>query len=155
VIALAGGCSLLPFDPTPDPEAGPGLVGDCNPPLVLEEETTLRTLGLAQFEGMGAAELDRRGTVRITAATVRWEDFAPPDVPAIVPEGQLLCMTWEDGSGMSTLLHEPFAGPGFDLGSPAGGETPIAALIGAALVALLVAAASWFAFRREGRSGGA
>ena len=146
-VALGAGCGLVPFDPTPDPEAGPGLVGDCMPPFVLHEETTLGALGLAQFEGMGA-ELSRRGTVRITEATMRWEDFAPPDVPAVVQEGQLLCITWRDGSGLSTLLHEPVGRPGSDAGE-SGGAARSPVLIGVGVVALLVVAVSWLAFRSE------
>ncbi|HSJ00298.1 MAG TPA: hypothetical protein VLA59_07930 [Patescibacteria group bacterium] len=120
------------------------------PPFVLHEETTLGALGLAQFEGMGI-ELEQRGTVRITEATIRWEDFAPPDVPAVVPEGQLLCVTWPDGSGLATLLHEPFGQPGTDVGPIDGvGESP--ALIGVGAVMLLVAVVSWLAFRYDGPS---
>jgi hypothetical protein len=156
-IVVGAGCSLIPFDPTPDPEAGPGLVTDCAPPFVLEEETTLGALGLAQFEEAQAEagiDLNRRGTVRITEATVRWEEFAPPDVPAVVPEGQLLCVMWADGSGLSTLLHEPFGQPGIDVGAVVGvGESPVV-FIGVAVVVVLVVVVSWFAFRREPRSGG-
>jgi len=147
MIGLTAACGLVPFDPTPDPEAGPGLVGDCMPPLVLHEETTLAALGIAQFEGLGP-ELTRRGTIRITEATVRWEDFAPPDVPAIVSEGQLLCVTWPDGSGMSTLLHAPFGRPGFGVGVVAAEGGPPLVLLGVLAASAVVIVVSWIAFRR-------
>ena len=118
------------------------------PPFVLHEETTLGALGLAQFEGMGL-ELTRRGIVRITEATIRWEDFAPPDVPAVVREGQLLCVTWPDGSGLSALLHEPFGQPGIGVGALVGvGESPVV-LIGVGVVMILLVVVSWLAFRGE------
>jgi hypothetical protein len=151
-IAMIAGCSLVPFDPTPDPEAGPGLVGDCMPPFVLDEETTLGALGLAQFEGMGA-DLVRRGSVRVTEATLRWEDFAPPGVVPLVAEGQLLCITWPDGGGFTTLLHEPFRQDGFPLAAAESGDGPPVALLVAA-VAVIVVGVSWLAFRRERASGG-
>jgi len=149
MVVLTAGCSLLRFDPTPDPEAGPGLIGDCMPPFALHEETTLGALGIAQFEGLGA-ELNRSGTVRITQATVRWEDFAPPDVPAVVPEGQLLCMTWPDGGGMSTLLHEPFGQPGFDPAEDEGSGGPAVVLVALGAAVLVVLGVSWVAFGRAG-----
>ena len=79
---------------------------------------------------------------------MRWEDFAPPGVPAVVPEGQLLCVTWRDGSGLSTLLHEPFGRPGIDVGAIGGvADSPV--LIGMGVVLLVVAVVSWLAFRGE------
>jgi hypothetical protein len=152
-LAFTAACSLIPFDPTPDPAAEPGVVTDCTPPFVVDEETTLGALGIGQFEGMGV-QLNRVGSVRITEATVRWEDFAPPDVPAVVPEGQLLCVTWPDGSGLSSLLEEPFGKPaiGVDLGGGDGG--PPIALVGVAHAGLLVAGVSWLVFRGEPPSGG-
>jgi hypothetical protein len=151
-LVLAGGCGLVPFDPTPDPEAGPGLVGDCTPPFVLDEETSLGALRIAQFAGLGP-DLARPGRIRITEATIDWEDFAPPDVPPIVSEGQLLCVTWADGSGMSTVLHEPFGGVGIGVGVAIGAP---AVLVGVGIGALLlVIVVSWLVFRREpGPSGG-
>lgn len=149
-VAITTACGLVPFDPPPDPEAGPGFAGDCNPPFVLSEETTLGALGIGQFEEMGL-ELDRVGSIRITEATVRWEDFAPPDVAPMVPEGQLLCVTWPDGSGLSTLLHEPFAPRGIAF-PDVGGQGPPTAIVGVTLAVLLVAAAAWWAFRRDGQA---
>jgi hypothetical protein len=151
-IAMIAGCSFVPFDPTPDPEAGPGLVGDCVPPFVLDEETTLGALGLAQFEGMGA-DLVRRGSVRVTEATLRWEDFAPPGVAPLVAEGQLLCITWPDG-GFTTLLHEPFRQGGVPAAPAESGDGPSVAVLVAAVAFIVVGGVSWLAFRRERPSGG-
>jgi hypothetical protein len=150
-LATTASCGLLPFDPTPDPAAEPGVATDCAPPFVLHEETTLGALGIGQFEDLGV-HLNRVGSVRITEAAVRWEDFAPPDVPPAVPEGQLLCVTWPDGSGLSTLLHEPFGRGGVDA-LPGGIEDgPPIALAGLAVAVLLVVGVSWLAFRREDRA---
>jgi len=57
-------------------------------------------------------------------------------------------VTWDDGGGFTTLLHRPFAGEARD---PTGGaETtslPATPLF-IALAVLVIAAASWLAFRR-------
>jgi hypothetical protein len=123
------------------------MVTECRPPFVLHEETTLGALGIGQFEGMGP-QLNRMGSVPPTEAAVRWEDFAPPDVPAVVPEGQLLCVTWPDGSGLAALLEKPFGEPGIHLGR-GGDDGPPITLAGVTFVALVVVGVSWLAFRRD------
>jgi hypothetical protein len=150
VPVLLTGCGLVPNDPVPAepvPGDGPQSITDCVPPLAFEGEATIADLGLA-IPGL-AAEATRPGTIRITADTVNWEQFAPPGVPAVVPEGQMLCVTWADGSGMTTLLSEPFTGvgaiPADEAGSGSFPWTPI--LFGIAVV--LVVGVSWIAFRRE------
>jgi hypothetical protein len=143
------GCALVP-PMDPEPALAPQAVTDCSPPFAFEGETTLAAIGLGDIEA-AQGEANRRGSIRITQHTVPWEAFAPPGVPPVVPEGQLLCVTWPDGSGMSTMLTEPFARPGSD-GAEANGTTealPVLPVI-VAFVLLLLAGVSWLAFRREG-----
>ena len=121
------------------------MVTDCEPPLVFEGDTTLQELGLGDIQGLGP-EATRRGLIRITRDTVTHEQFAPPNVPVAVPEGQLLCVTWPDGGGMTMMLSEPF---GIEARAPAAdGGLPLAPIL-VGLAVVIVAAISWFAFRRE------
>jgi hypothetical protein len=145
-VVLAG-CGLIPNDPAP--ADGPLPVADCEPPLAFEGETTIAELGLADAIPNVGGDAARLGMIRITRDTVTWAEFAPPDVQAAVPEGQVLCITWDDGSGLSTLLHRPFHG---GIGAPAdeggSGEIPLTAIVVGLAVVLLVAV-SWLSFRRE------
>jgi hypothetical protein len=147
---LLAGCGSVPAQAVP---AEPGLaagqpaVTECLPPLAFEGEATIAELGL-EIPGLGA-QATRPGTILITENLVAWEQFAPPDVPAVVPEGQMLCVTWADGSGMTTLLAEPFPGRGADPIEEAGSvEVPWAAILVGVAIAVVIGA-SWFAFRRE------
>ena len=143
---LIAGCGLVPNDPAPDVD--PALpITDCEPPLAFEGETTIAELGLVGILGDDAT---RRGLIQISSGTVTHEQFAPPGAPVVVPEGQLLCVTWPDGSGLSMMLPEPFVvgeAPDNAADDPGVSLTPILF----ALVILLLVAISWIAFRREAK----
>lgn len=147
VALLVAGCGFLPpNDPEPavdDPAAG--LTTDCEPPFVFEGESTLADIGLGDIPGIGDAAT-RQGVIRITRNVISHEQFAPPEVPVVVAEGQHLCVTWPDGSGMSMLLAEPF-------GEEPGGGLPVAPIV-VGVVLTFVGAISWMAFRREAPSSG-
>jgi len=150
VALLLTGCgTLLPNDAVPDVDPGPQEITDCEPPFVFEGETTMAELGLAQILEIGATAT-RRGSVVITRDIVTHEQFAPPEAPVVVPAGQLLCLTFPDGSGVSMMLPEPFPLADEDAGDGSGpGAVPLTPiLVGAAV--LILAAISWLAFRREG-----
>jgi hypothetical protein len=148
-VALAG-CGLLPNDP--QPADGPPSRTECLEPLAFEGEATIAELGLVDAIPNIAGDATRRGMIRITRDVVTWEQFAPPNVPAAVPAGQLLCITFDDGTGMATLLHRPFGGVA---DGPVGEafELPITPIL-VALTILLVVAMSWLAFRSRSRSDG-
>ena len=144
---LLCGCGPLP---AAEPDAGvwePAVL-DCEPPLVFEGDSTIAQLGLADAVLADAATESRRGSIRVTGNTVRWEDAVPPNVPARFPEGQMLCITWEDGTGMSTLLPVRFGADGVE--GPVQSETslPVVPIV-VALAFGLIAGLSWLAFRRE------
>ena len=143
---LIAGCGLVPNDPAP--AVDPALpITDCEPPLAFEGETTIAELGLVGIVGDDAT---RRGLIQISSGSVTHEEFAPPGAPVVVPEGQLLCVTWPDGSGMSMMLPEPFvAGVAPDIAADDPGIPLTPILVGLAI--LLVAAISWIAFRREAK----
>jgi hypothetical protein len=146
---VLAGCGLVPNDPVP--AAGPQSLTDCEPPLAFEGDATVADLGLADaVPNIGVADATRPGRIQITRDTVTHEQFAPPGAPVVVPEGQLLCVTWPDGSGFTTMLGEPFAGvaeaPLANAGAPSL-LTPILVGVGA----LLLVGISWMAFRREAR----
>jgi hypothetical protein len=147
---LASACGLLPpNDPGPAvPE--PQRVTDCMPPFAFEGDTTLAAIGIGDLDGIGQ-EATRRGSIRITRDTVRWEQFAPPDVPpGPIPEGQMLCVTWPDGSGLNALLPEQFDGPERDAdpASAAADDLPVVPIL-VFVAVVLVIGISWLAFRRE------
>jgi hypothetical protein len=152
VALLIVGCGLVPIDApgAPDvPEPDVGLVMDCEPPFVFEGETTIAELGLDhQFPGIGD-HATRRGTIRITRDTVTHDEFMPPGVPAVVEEGQLLCLTLPGGAGMTAMLREPFGAEATRAAEGGGGDgLPVAPIL-AGLSLTLVGAVSWLAFRRE------
>lgn len=143
-IALAGCASGTVVDaPDPTPARDGPIVTDCLPPFAFEGETTLGAIGLGDIPGLGEAAT-RRGLVRITRDTVTWAEFAPPDTPRLRPDGQMVCVTWPDGSGMSTLLETPF---GVDATS---GDVPPGLLLVAG-AAILVSGAAAVAFRERRR----
>lgn len=146
VLLAACATVLAPEVPAPEREPAPAGFQDCEPPYAFDGESTIAALGI-EPEGL-THELTMRGHIRITRDAITHEEFAPPGVPVHIPEGQVLCATWQDGSGLALMLSEPWGPPGaFDL---AGGEGR-ALLELAVLAAVIVAAAlvSWLAFRRE------
>lgn len=151
LIVVAEGCAVVDLAPaTPAPE--PQSITECEPPLVLREETTLVAIGLGDLPGIGDAEAARRGLIRVTRASIPWEAFGPPGLDPVVAEGQMLCITWADGSGLSMLLAEPF---GDAADEPAPGPAtgiPWAPLATVAAVLLALLGISWLAFRDRGRS---
>jgi hypothetical protein len=160
VVVLAG-CALVSNvpDPAADPGVAPGAPADgpqsrteCEEPLAFEGEATIAELGLADAIPNIADDATRRGLIRITRDMVTWEQFAPPDAPMVIAGGQLLCITFEDGTGIATLLHEPFAGIAAEAPMERV-EFPLAPIAIVAVI-LLVAAVSWLAFRREARPTG-
>jgi hypothetical protein len=153
---VLAGCGLIPsVQEVPEgvavPEPVP-FVSECEPPLAFEGETTIAELGLVDaIPHMTDEDATRRGLIKITRNTVAWEQFAPPEVPPVVPAGQMLCLTFDDGTGsLATLLHRPFVGFGAE--APAERlELPLAPIL-VALVILLAVAVSWLAFRQRSLS---
>ncbi len=147
VVIVLAACGLVPNDPAA--VDGPQFVGPCTAPFAFEGETTIAQLGLVDaIPNITEDDATRRGTIRVTRDAVPWEEFAPPDAPPAVATGQLLCVTWDDGSGMTTMLHRPFVTQGRD---PDGGPAtsgPSAAPLFFAVAILVIAGASWLAFRR-------
>lgn len=144
VVALAG-CGLVSIDPTPE-ELDPGaLTTECEPPFAFQGDGTIAELGLlGDLPNLGDHAV-LHGAIRITRDSVRHEDFLPPGVPPTVDEGQLLCITFADGSGMALMLPVPF--PSERAAGDSGGDgidwTPV--LVG--LVVAAVVGVSWAAYR--------
>jgi hypothetical protein len=145
---MVGACSLVRNDPAVVPGGDGPMVTECEPPLAFEGETTIAELGLADAMQLDEVTASRRGEISITRDTVTWQEFAPPDVPAVVPAGQMLCITWPDGTGMTGLLSVPFPAAAAEGGPDAAGAFPVVPiLVGFALLAAV--ALSWLAFRRD------
>jgi len=128
---LSGGCSALlgPGDPPDVPDQGPGRAMECTEPYVFAGRSSLAALGLADLGGPNA---NRIGTVWIT------EGAAP-----------VLCVEWEDGSGMVTILDEPFRPP---LAQPGAGSAPHPSPVAFGAIGLILAISivvSYLAFRRR------
>lgn len=160
LVLAGGGILIAACTPVlaPDQPAGDdqGLLGfqDCEPPYAFEGESTMAALGI-EAEGL-THELTMRGHIRITRDAVTHEEFAPPGVPVVVPEGQVLCIEWADGGGggMAMMLRQPWPPPGVGAAMPgAGGSTPLVpVLVGVAVV--VIGVVSWLAFRRDARPTG-
>jgi hypothetical protein len=117
---------------------------------VYDDDATIAELGI-DMPGMGP-DRTRRGHIRITRDTITHEEFAPPGAPIAVAEGQVLCIEWPDGSGMATMLDQRWGGPtAVDLALAEGQGAPELLIVG--LVAMVIAAASWLAFRHERPTG--
>ena len=105
-------------------------------------ETTLAALGLEKFD---VAQSNQVGMIWVTSDKV---DLKGPQ-PAGVAEGPLsrmVCVQWPDGSGMAAPVDESWQPPAGAVGAKQGFPTPLIALVAGAL---LLAVASYFAFRRR------
>ena len=146
LVLAACGQVIAPEGPAGDP----GAIGfqDCEPPFVFDGDSTIAALGI-DAEGL-THELTMPGHIRITRDTVTHEEFAPPDTPVFIEEGQVLCIEWAggNGGGMAMMLAEPWAPPGVLDPSALDGPAPLALI---ALIAVLLVAGviSWLAFGRE------
>lgn len=126
VVLLVAGCSgqLGAGDP---PDQGAGRVMECTAPYAFAGRSSLAALGLAD---LGGPDVNRVGMVWIT------RDPAP-----------VVCIEWPDGSGMATILSEPFLPPGAEPG-----DAPPQGLVALGAIALILAVAtivSYVAYRRE------
>lgn len=132
----------------PAEDFDPGaLTTDCEPPFAFDGDASIAELGLGPALPGVEGQLNIRGRIRITRDTVRAQDFLPPGAPALVEEGQLLCMTFDDGSGMSLMLPVPFP---LDGGAgTARIDVDWALMIVIGLAAIAIIGVSWMAFRRS------
>jgi hypothetical protein len=145
---LAACSTLTPGIPGPVPDDEPDGFQDCEAPYAFDGETTMAALGL----GDAGPDAARPGRFRITQDTITHEEFAPPGAPVHIPEGQVLCVTWADGSGMAMMLAEPWRAP-----EEGGAETvpPSAAILGViGLVVVIGGAIAWIAFRSDSHDRG-
>lgn len=146
---LLAACSTLAPERA-DPEAGDQPAGfqDCEAPYAFDGETTMAALGL----GDAGPDAARPGRIRITQDTITHEEFAPPGAPVHIPEGQVLCVTWADGSGMAMMLAEPWRAPAEPDGDA---SVPLnAAILGVIGLVVVGGAISWIAFRSDPRDRG-
>lgn len=144
--AAVVGCAPVLAPAVPEMDDGVAGFQDCEPPFVFEGDATIAELGISDPRLTHEATL--RGHIRVTRDTISHEEFAPPGVPAVIPEGQVLCATWADGSGMAMMLAEPWGPPGvFDHATVGPGSLPVVA-IGVTGAVVATAVISWLAFRR-------
>lgn len=122
---------------------------ECQPPYAYVGRTTLAALGIAQ----GGLDRNRVGRVWITANVVTVDEFAPPEAPG-GPAGsaaQVMCIEFADGSGMSSMLTEPFSRPGQLEATTAPGDASNLRLVLVAVSAVALTAISVLAFRAGDR----
>jgi hypothetical protein len=110
-------------------------------------ETSLAAIGLAD---MWPEEAGRVGEIWVTAVPV--PQFGPPGA---APMGQrVVCLEFDDGSGMAGPIDDAWQPPGAGLALPdAGGDLPWAGLTAIAAV-ILVLVISLFAFRTKPKEPG-
>jgi len=137
-------CTAVVAPDAVDAPAAP--FGECTPPYAFFGETTLAAIGLTN---VSPQEANRPGRIWITRDPVDSDVFAPgPPAGVGMPDGQVVCVEWADGSGMSTILPDAWDAPLAD--GPVGTDDgmPIT-MVGAVAAVLIVLVVSWLAFRRE------
>lgn len=114
-------------------------------------ETSLAAIGLGDDFGAGP-DAQRIGMIWVTAEPVNM--MGPGPLPAGV-EAQLermVCVQWQDGSGMAFPVPPDWEPPGaLDLDAAVGATEPPVVLIGLVVAIALIAGVSFFAFRNEPR----
>jgi hypothetical protein len=160
VLGVSGCASVSQPQPMPLPGVAVGGAGggamavfpECQTELVFAGETTLAALGLAEIAG-GGPDATRPGMILVTAENAAFDVPEPAGGKGavVLPAGQWVCVTWPDGSGMSTNVPQGWELPS-DVGETAASDEPGALNLGPiAVVAAVVVlvGASIVAFRRE------
>ncbi len=113
-------------------------------------ETSLAAIGLAE---MWPEEASRLGEIWVTAGPPDpdvWQ--LPPGAPPM--NQRVVCVEFDDGSGMAGPVEDAWQPPGAGLALPqAGGDLPWAGLV-AIVAAIVVLAISFLAFRTKPREPG-
>jgi hypothetical protein len=146
---LLGGCGTAivggPAGPVPAPDVG-GPFPECtNVELAFSGRTSLAAIGLGEF---GGPDANKPGMIWVTAAPVSFGPAPAPGGPGgEPPDDRLVCVQWDDGSGMAGPVPDDWQPPGaLDVEQPAASGPPVA-LIGLLVGAAVVAGVSYLAFR--------
>ena len=140
IAGLVTGCAIGGLSGPPPPGFG-GMPCSGATRFAFAGETTLAALGLGQVDPTGS---DRVGTVWVTADKIDLAGPQPAGVAA-APVSRAVCVQWPDGSGMAGPVDDAWqlpAGVNANKGIPA----PLIAVV---VGALLLAGASYLAFRRR------
>lgn len=156
VLLLIAGCSLvLPQSGqvVAQPGVAPGepmMFPECQAAeLAFAGESTLAAIGLGEFAG--GPDANKVGMIWVTAGPVAMPGPGGPGMPAPVPEGRMVCVQWQDGSGMAGTIPDDWVPPVGDAvvgSSEATEDPPIGVLVLVGGAAILIGA-SVLAFRRE------
>ena len=152
LMALLAACQPIGGAAVADPAIA-GMGCEQSETFLFSGETSLAAIGLGEDFGMGP-DAQRIGMIWVTAEPVNM--MGPGPLPAGV-EAQLermVCVQWQDGSGMAGPLPPDWEPPGTlnldDAAAAAASEPPLV-LIGLVVAVALVAGVSFFAFRSEPR----
>ena len=152
LMALVGACQSIGGAAVADPAVA-GMGCEQSDTFLFSGETSLAAIGLGDDFGMGP-DAQRIGMVWVTAEPVNM--MGPGPVPPGV-EGELermVCVQWQDGSGMAGPLPADWEPPGtlsLDDAAAAAAREPPLVLIGLVVAVALIAGVSFFAFRSEPR----
>lgn len=145
LLLLLAGCGLAAEGGVSGPL--PDLPGcDQTDQFAFVGETSTAALGLGDF----GADSSRVGMVWVTADRVDMDMGAPPGVgePAHGELSRMVCVQWDDGSGMSGPIDDDWQPPAAAAPPLTPGEFPMAPVAVGVLLALLIGA-SVLAFRGE------
>jgi len=149
-IALLAACQSIGGAAVADPAIA-GMGCEQSETFLFSGETSLAAIGLGDDFGMGP-DAQRIGMIWVTAEPVNM--MGPGPMPAGI-EAQLermVCVQWQDGSGMAGPLPPDWEPPGaLDLDAAVGAAEPPLVLIGLVVAVALIAGVSFFAFRSEPR----
>lgn len=151
---VAGGMLVACAMISPAVDAPPAPFPECDAEaFAFHGRTSLAAIGLGDI--VGGPEAQRAGEVWVTAGPGDPANWPPPRVGAPpAPIGRVVCVEFDDGSGMSTTIDDAWRPPG-DVLDPAGGAggAPLAVAVVVIAVAVLVGG-SLLAFRgRQGEAG--
>lgn len=149
-IALLAACQSIGGAAVADPAIA-GMGCEQSETFLFSGETSLAAIGLGDDFGAGP-DAQRIGMIWVTAEPVNM--MGPGPLPAGVDAQleRMVCVQWQDGSGMAGPLPPDWEPPGaLDLDAAVGAAEPPLVLIGLLVAVALIAGVSFFAFRSEPR----
>lgn len=150
LMALLGACQSIGGAAVADPAIA-GMGCEQSETFLFSGETSLAAIGLGDDFGAGP-DAQRIGMIWVTAEPVNMMGPGPPPPGMEVQLERMVCVQWQDGSGMAGPLPPDWEPPGtvtLDDAAAAAAREPPLVLIGLVVAVALIAGVSFLAFRNE------
>ena len=151
VMAFLAACMPIGGAAVADPAIA-GMGCEQSETFLFSGETSLAAIGLGDDFGAGP-DAQRIGMIWVTAEPVNMMGPGPMPAGMDVQLERMVCVQWQDGSGMAGPLPPDWEPPGtldLDAAASAASEPPLV-LIGLVVAVALIGGVSFLAFRSEPR----